>query len=142
MTYNVMATPGVVIDAKVVHAGGVAAWSAVEIPLPAIIAYRWFASSFVPRGRLLRLKRPLMNFSEIAMETPVHAFKDLFEQLGLPSDAEAIKRFIEANRPLAPELKLVDAPFWNAGQASFISEELLRDADWAEIVDQLDAALR
>lgn len=76
------------------------------------------------------------------METPVHAFKDLFEQLGLPSDAEAIKRFIEANRPLAPDLKLVDAPFWNAGQASFISEELLRDADWAEIVDQLDAALR
>lgn len=76
------------------------------------------------------------------METPVHAFKDLFEQLGLPSDAEAIKRFIASHRPLAADVKLVDAPFWNAGQVSFISEELLRDADWAEVVDQLDTALR
>lgn len=76
------------------------------------------------------------------MQTPVHAFTDLFAQLGLPSDTEAIKRFIEAHRPLAPEFELADAPFWNPGQASFIREELLRDADWAELVDQLDAALR
>lgn len=83
-----------------------------------------------------------MLYSEIAMEKPVHAFKDLFEQLGLPSESEAIKNFIEANRPLAPEVELADAGFWNAGQASFIREELLRDADWAELVDQLDASLR
>ncbi|HRD33015.1 MAG TPA: DUF2789 domain-containing protein [Rhodocyclaceae bacterium] len=76
------------------------------------------------------------------MQTPVHVFTDLFEQLGLPSDAEAIKRFIEANRPLAHDLALADAPFWNPGQTSFIREELQRDADWAELVDQLDAALR
>lgn len=83
-----------------------------------------------------------MLYSEIAMEKPVHAFKDLFEQLGLPSESEAIKNFIEAKRPLAPEVELADAGFWNEGQASFIREELLRDADWAELVDQLDASLR
>ncbi len=76
------------------------------------------------------------------MQTPVHVFTDLFEQLGLPSEPEAIKSFIESNRPLAPEVELADADFWNAGQANFIREELLRDADWAELVDQLDASLR
>lgn len=76
------------------------------------------------------------------METPVHAFKDLFEQLGLASDAESIRAFIETHRPLPPGMTLAEAPFWSAGQAAFIREELLRDADWAEIVDQLDAALR
>lgn len=50
------------------------------------------------------------------MEAPVHDFSELFAQLGLAADAAAID--------------------------AFLREELAEDADWAELVDQLDAALR
>lgn len=76
------------------------------------------------------------------MEKPVHLFTDLFKQLGLASDSTAIASFIQDHRPLPDDIRLADAPFWNEAQANFIREELLEDADWAEIVDQLDAALR
>tara|TARA_R110001583_G_scaffold31978_4_gene109217 strand:- start:204876 stop:205112 length:237 start_codon:yes stop_codon:yes gene_type:complete len=76
------------------------------------------------------------------MENPIHEFKDLFEQLGLPSDKASITSFIDSHRPLPHDVKLAEAPFWNASQAGFLREELLEDADWAEIVDRLDVALR
>ena len=37
---------------------------------------------------------------------------------------------------------LADAPCWTPAQAAFLREEILEDADWAEVVDQLDARLR
>lgn len=76
------------------------------------------------------------------MEQPVHPFSELFRQLGLPADAESIQRFIRLHAPLAGDVKLADAPFWNAAQASFLRDELREDADWAEVVDQLNGALR
>jgi Protein of unknown function (DUF2789) len=79
---------------------------------------------------------------EMAMENPVHALSDLFRQLGLPDDAPAIERFIASHRPLAPRVALADAPFWNASQSGFLCEQIAADADWAEIVDMLDARLR
>ncbi|NLF55967.1 MAG: DUF2789 domain-containing protein [Thauera phenolivorans] len=76
------------------------------------------------------------------MEQSVHAFHELFEQLGLPSDPASIEAFIKAHAPLHDGVLLADAPFWTEGQASFLREELREDADWAELVDQLNAALR
>jgi hypothetical protein len=76
------------------------------------------------------------------MELPVHALKDLFAQLGLANDANAIAAFIKAHSPLPETVKLADAPFWTTSQAAFLREELAEDADWAELVDQLSAALR
>ncbi len=76
------------------------------------------------------------------MEQPVHALKDLFAQLGLPDDADSIESFIRTHSPLAESVKLADAPFWSSAQAGFLREELAEDADWAELVDQLSAALR
>lgn len=76
------------------------------------------------------------------MEHPVHPLEELFKQLGLPAEAAAIDRFIAAHAPLAAEIALADAPFWTAAQAAFLREEILEDADWAEIVDHLNAALR
>lgn len=109
----------------------------------AIVTYKVKATpSSATTCRIPHTPGPTDFHPENFMQTPVHVFTDLFEQLGLPSDAEAIKRFIETKRPLAHDLALADAPFWNPGQASFIREELQRDADWAELVDQLDAALR
>lgn len=76
------------------------------------------------------------------MDDPFHRFTDLFAQLGLPSDSAAIGRFIAQNTPLDDAIRLEDAPFWNASQASFLREKLSADADWSEVVDQLSAALR
>lgn len=76
------------------------------------------------------------------MDQPIHRFSELFAQLGLASDAQAIGQFLAAHRPLADGIALADAPFWTAAQAAFLREELLEDADWAEMVDQLNVALR
>lgn len=75
------------------------------------------------------------------METPVHTMTSLFAQLGLPSDPESIARFIATHSPLAQDVKLADAPFWTSAQASFLREEIIEDADWAEVIDQLNASL-
>ena len=76
------------------------------------------------------------------MEAPIHRLSELFRQLGLPDDGPAIERFIVTHRPLAGTIRLADAPFWNAGQAQFLCEEIADDADWAELVDTLDNRLR
>ncbi|MFK8330879.1 DUF2789 domain-containing protein [Pseudomonas sp. BJa5] len=76
------------------------------------------------------------------MEKPIHPFSDLFKQLGLPDDPVGIDQFITTHSPLKGEIKLVDAPFWNAGQKAFLQDSILQDADWAELFDQLNEALR
>jgi hypothetical protein len=42
---------------------------------------------------------------------------------------------------LATYVLLSEAPFWTISQASFLREEILNDADWAEVIDQLNARL-
>lgn len=69
-------------------------------------------------------------------------FHDLFAQLGLNSEDHYIQQFISAHSPLPDTIRLADAPFWSPAQASFLREALLQDSDWAEQVDQLNAALR
>lgn len=76
------------------------------------------------------------------MESGVHKFSDLFKQLGLPSDASAIEQFLSQHRPLPASLSLYNAPFWTIGQRQLLHEQIAQDADWAELVDQLDLALR
>ncbi|HEX5805261.1 MAG TPA: DUF2789 domain-containing protein [Macromonas sp.] len=76
------------------------------------------------------------------MEHSHHRFSELFAQLGLPAEPDSIASFLRQHRPLPDELHLADAPFWNSSQASLLREQLIQDADWAETVDQLNAALR
>lgn len=76
------------------------------------------------------------------MDTPTHPFHALFDQLGLPSDAEGIAYFLTQHTPLPGKVLLPDAPFWSPSQASFLREALLQDSDWAEVVDQLNQAVR
>jgi hypothetical protein len=76
------------------------------------------------------------------MQQFFHRFSALFAQLGLPQEPDAIRDFITAHSPLDPAVRLEDAPFWTPAQAALLREELLGDADWAEVVDQLNAALR
>jgi hypothetical protein len=76
------------------------------------------------------------------MELSNHALADLFRQLGLPDDHASIETFITEHRPLPSAMRLADAPFWSPAQAAFLREEIAEDADWAELVDRLNAAVR
>lgn len=71
-----------------------------------------------------------------------HRFCELFAQLGLPSDTPGIAAFIASHSPLPDSVLLADAPFWTPAQATLLREQLLSDADWAELIDQLNVALR
>jgi Protein of unknown function (DUF2789) len=66
---------------------------------------------------------------------------DLFAQLGLPNEESDIQHFVSTNHPLPEGMRLADAPFWNESQARFLREEIREDADWAEVVDQLNLML-
>jgi hypothetical protein len=77
-----------------------------------------------------------------AMESSTHSLRDLFEQLGLPAGVADIERFVAMHRPLAAGIDLADAPFWTVAQAQLLREEAEDDADWAEVVDQLNLLLR
>ena len=75
------------------------------------------------------------------MDTSQHDMAGLFAQLGLPNSPEAIDNFIQNNH-LPGNIPLENAAFWSAGQAQFLREAIAEDADWAEVVDQLDTQLR
>ncbi|MEG1040990.1 MAG: DUF2789 domain-containing protein [Pseudomonas sp.] len=76
------------------------------------------------------------------MEAPNHKFSELFKQLGLPDDPVGIDQFITSHSPLKGEIKLVDAPFWNDAQRTFLKDSIDQDSDWAVMFDQLNEALR
>ena len=76
------------------------------------------------------------------MESPLHSLPSLFKQLGLENDPVSIERFVAVHSPLNPELKLADAFFWTDSQRAFLREEILEDADWAVVVDELNLMLR
>ncbi len=76
------------------------------------------------------------------MENPIHSLPSLFKQLGLSDDPVDIEKFIATHSPLKPELHLAEAFFWTKSQSQFLRDEILEDADWAEVVDQLNVLLR
>lgn len=76
------------------------------------------------------------------MLEPMPTIYDLFSQLGLPNTEDAIDTFIEAHKGLQGGIRLEDAPFWTEAQAAFIQGALIEDAEWAELIDQLNSRLR
>ena len=76
------------------------------------------------------------------MESPLHSLPALFKQLGLPDDPVSIEQFVASHSPLKPDLKLAEAFFWSDAQKAFLREEILEDADWAVVVDELNLMLR
>lgn len=65
----------------------------------------------------------------------------LFAQLGEPNDDASIRRFIEKNGQLRGHLSLHEACFWTPAQAAFLREAIVQDANWAPVVDALNASL-
>ena len=76
------------------------------------------------------------------MEAPVHSMNALFAQLGLGDSDSEVNKFIVEQPAIPGDTPLHKGTMWNASQASFLREAVADDADWAEVVDQLDAMLR
>ncbi len=74
------------------------------------------------------------------MEMSMHNLSTLFDQLGLKSDPTSIDEFI-AGHMLPDGIKVSEAPFWTPSQAALLQEEMLEDADWAPVVDELNERL-
>ncbi|MCG7498378.1 DUF2789 domain-containing protein [Vibrio sp. Of7-15] len=72
------------------------------------------------------------------MEVFEHNLANLFSQLGIN---EKEVQFI-AEHSLKDGQKLTEAPFWTPTQKQFLAEALADDADWCEVIDQLDMMLR
>lgn len=75
------------------------------------------------------------------MNAAQHTMSNLFAQLGLPADQAAIEDFIASHRPLDSAVALYRAPFWSAAQREFLKEEIIEDADWAGVIDELNGRL-
>ena len=75
------------------------------------------------------------------MDKSTHDMGELFEQLGLQSNPAEIEAFI-ATHSVPEGITLDRAEFWSDAQARFLREAWVEDADWVELVDQLDARLR
>ena len=80
--------------------------------------------------------------SEADMEMHQHSMPDLFMQLGLESSDDNIREFVKTHSGLVVGTVLHEAFFWSPSQAAFLKQAIDEDADWAELVDQLDAMLR
>ena len=74
------------------------------------------------------------------MDTTESNMTHLFEQLGLPAGKHEIAAFIAAHQ-IPEDVRVAEAPFWNDGQRQFLREQLVVDADWAIVVDELSEAL-
>lgn len=76
------------------------------------------------------------------MEMGQHGMAELFEQLGLGNSPEEIKDFVKNHRHKRDSAPIHEASFWTASQSAFLQQAIEQDADWAELVDQLDVMLR
>jgi hypothetical protein len=75
------------------------------------------------------------------MEAHIHSMVNLFAQLGLSTNPMDIENFISAQRPLSRGTTVESAPFWTEAQKTFLKEEIIWDADWVGVVDELNARL-
>lgn len=76
------------------------------------------------------------------MQIENHSITSLFEQLGIGDSEEDINRFINRFAPIPSAVELHEAHCWNQAQAAFLKQAKEEDADWAEVVDQLNVMLR
>ncbi|CAG21311.1 MULTISPECIES: DUF2789 domain-containing protein [Photobacterium] len=75
------------------------------------------------------------------METFNHNLSNLFSQLGLNNSQSFIESFL-CEHHLEQNETLTEASFWQPAQKRFLKESQEQDADWSEVIDQLDTLLR
>jgi hypothetical protein len=74
------------------------------------------------------------------MNNAIPRMTNLFLQLGLAADEQAIANFIQTHQ-LPTDMLMTDAPFWNEAQRQFLCEQIKADASWALVIDQLNESL-
>ena len=75
------------------------------------------------------------------MGTTQHSLSDLFKQLGLPHENDAVAQFISQHQGACRHCSLLQAPIWTTSQLAFLNEAIAQDADWAGVAERLQAAL-
>jgi hypothetical protein len=70
-----------------------------------------------------------------------HTINDLFAQLGLPNEEGDVREFVAQHGSMPDGVLLADAAFWSASQSRFLRQEILEDADWAQVIDELNLML-
>jgi Protein of unknown function (DUF2789) len=75
------------------------------------------------------------------MRSNVYTMSDLFKQLGLPSDSEAIEDFIAQHEGACTECTLPHAPIWSDSQRAFLEQAVADDSDWALPAEELAGML-
>lgn len=75
------------------------------------------------------------------MESIAPDMRRLFAQLGESAEDAAINRFIDRNLMRGSASALHEASCWSKSQSDFLREAIDEDAEWAPIVDQLNARL-
>ena len=83
----------------------------------------------------------LVKIKGAKMDTTKTDLNHLFMQLGLAYGEKEVTAFI-ASHQIDDHTLLIDAPFWNLAQKTFFKEALNQDAQWSEVIDQLDVMLR
>ena len=76
------------------------------------------------------------------MEKTIQQLGILFDRLGLDSNDQAIKTFIEKHRPLPVQTPLHKANIWSQSQAAILEEAIREDTNMAELVDMLESILK
>lgn len=75
------------------------------------------------------------------MELIAPDMTSLFAQLGEPNDAASIARFMDLHGHMRGHTNLHEAAFWSPSQAAFLRDAIAQDANWAPVVDALNAGL-
>jgi hypothetical protein len=70
----------------------------------------------------------------------VFGLTSLFDQLGLPSSASDVDRFVSHHK-LLPDVRLHEASFWTEPQRELLRQALACDSDWSYAADQLAVLL-
>ena len=75
------------------------------------------------------------------MRSNIHTMTDLFQQLGLPSEPEAIRNFILQHEGVCTDCALPHAPIWTPSQRDFLEQAVADDSDWALPAEELAGML-
>ena len=76
------------------------------------------------------------------MEISAQKLSALFDRLGLDSNDQAIRTFIDKHRPLPRQTPLHEANIWSQMQAAILEQAIKEDTNWTELVEQLEALLK
>jgi len=74
------------------------------------------------------------------MDRSIYTVNEIFDHLGLASDGNSIRHFVQVHQQDKSESMLA-LECWTDEQRAFIEEALGADTDWCKLIDQLESRL-